>query len=208
LQAYKQLKNMKTENTKSVFDTLSVIDVSSKTEKKNGLTYLSWAWAWSEIKRNYPDANYNVEKHEGKPYIFDENLGYMVKTIVTIQDETIEMHLPVMDNMNKAMRHVVYQKFDKDVQPATMFDINTAIMRCLVKNLAMFGLGLYIYAGEDLPEAPKVSKDDVELFETKLKNCANNDELGLFYGSLNDNAKENKTIMAMFTKRKLELKNG
>jgi hypothetical protein len=197
---------MKPENTKSVFDTLSAIDVSNKTEKKNGKPYLSWAWAWSEVKRHYPEANYIVERFDNKPYIFDDNLGYMVKTRVMIEDETIEMHLPVMDNTNKAMRHVVYQKFGKDVQPATMFDINTAIMRCLVKNLAMFGLGLYIYAGEDLPEAPKVSTEDVKEFKTKLKNCANNDELGLLYSTLEEDQKANKTIVSMFARRKVELK--
>ena len=150
---------------KSVFDTLSAINVNDKVEKKNKLTYLSWAWAWAEVKKAYPSATYKVVKNEeGKPYIFDEALGYMVVTEVTIEGETLEMWLPVMDGANKAMMGKPYSykgwewqngrktQVEKSVDAASMFDINKTIMRCLTKNLAMFGLGHYIYAGEDLPE--------------------------------------------------------
>lgn len=149
-----------------VFNTLSRANVNEKTEEKNKLKYLSWAWAWAEVKKAYPDANYIVHEYDNKPYLCDENLGYMVSTRVTINGETIPMHLPVMDGANKAQKHVDYTfdtKYKKGVivKAATMFDINTAIMRCLVKNLAMFGLGLYIYAGEDLPEAdPDLMTED------------------------------------------------
>jgi len=144
---------------KSVFATLNAINVNDLTEvKKNGqdkLTYLSWVWAWQQVKQKYPDANYEVKHWDGKPYLHDETLGYMCETSVTIQGETMSMWLPVMNGANKAMKSTAWsyqtQKGDRWVQPATMFDINTTIMRCLVKNLAMFGLGLYIYAGEDLP---------------------------------------------------------
>jgi len=148
-----------------VFNTLNRTDVNEKTEGKNGLKYLSWAWAWAETKKAYPDANYIVHEYDGKPYLHDEALGYMVSTRVTIGGETIPMHLPVMDGANKAQKSVDYTfdtKYKKGVlvKAATMFDINTAIMRCLTKNLAMFGLGLYIYAGEDLPEVdPNVMTD-------------------------------------------------
>ena len=196
---------MTTQNKKSVFQTLSTIDCSAKTEKKNGLTYLSWAWAWSETKNNYPNANYRVITYDGKPYLFDENLGYMVHTEVTIENETIEMHLPVMNNTNKAMKHVLYQQFGKDVQPATMFDINTAIMRCLVKNLAMFGLGLYIYAGEDLPESPKMDNENLELIKSKLDKCDNLQDLGLLFSTLGDEEQKNKVVKAFFSKRKIEI---
>lgn len=165
-----------------VFKTLNAINVNDHTEKKNNLTYLSWAWAWAEVKNVYPDAVYEIKKVDGKPYIYDEKLGYIVMTEMTIQGLTHEMWLPVMDGANKAMKDVSYnykvknQNFKwaklnkedgkyydkygneqeeyifKTVEAATMFDINTAIMRCLVKNIAMFGLGLYIYAGEDLPQ--------------------------------------------------------
>lgn len=150
---------------KSVFETLSAINVNDKVEKKNKLTYLSWAWAWAEVKKAYPSATYKVVKDDdGKPYIFDESLGYMVMTEVTIEEETLEMWLPVMDGANKAMLKEAYTykgwewqngrktQVDKSVDAASMFDINKTIMRCLTKNLAMFGLGHYIYAGEDLPE--------------------------------------------------------
>lgn len=141
---------------KSTFEILSAIDCSKFTEKKNGLTYLSWAHAWREVKMLFADANYEVVNYDGKPYLFDENLGYLVKTIVTIDKESIPMHLFVMDGANKAQKHVDYtyttRSGEKEVKAATMFDINTTIMRCLTKNLAMFGLGHYIYAGEDLPK--------------------------------------------------------
>jgi hypothetical protein len=147
------------EKTKSTFDVLSAINLSDKVEKKSNLTYLSWAWAWAEVKKEYPDATYEVKGDPitQKPYFYDENLGYMVMTEVTIKEETLEMWLPVMDGANKAMLSTPYTyktKFgEKSVEAATMFDINKTLMRCLVKNLAMFGLGLYIYAGEDLPES-------------------------------------------------------
>ena len=141
----------------STWQILSQIDCNAKIEKKNGLTYLSWAWAWGIVKEKFPLANYEVIKFDGKPYLFDENLGYLIQTRVTIEGETIQMQLPVMDGANKAQKHIPYTystKYggEKTVESATMFDINTAIMRCLTKNLAMFGLGHYIYAGEDLPQ--------------------------------------------------------
>jgi hypothetical protein len=143
---------------KTTFEKLSAINVNDKAEKKNGLTYLSWAWAWSEVKKICPDATYEVlsDPRTDKPYFYDENLGYLVMTQVTIEGETLEMWLPVMDGANKSMMAKSYtyttRYGDKTVEAATMFDINKTLMRCLVKNLAMFGMGIYIYAGEDLPE--------------------------------------------------------
>lgn len=155
---------------KNVFEVLNAINVNEHTESKNGLTYLSWSWAWSEVKKKYPDATYEIVKFDGIPYAYDPLTGFMVYTRVTIEGITHEMWLPVMDSQNRAMKAEPYQVKTKyktfDVEPATMFDVNKTIMRCLVKNLAMFGLGLYIYAGEDLPEtedaeeapAPKAKK--------------------------------------------------
>jgi len=146
---------------KSVFEVLSAINVNDKVEQKNGLTYLSWAWAWAEVKKNYPSATYKVVKDEASnmPFVWDSHMGYMCSTEVTIKDQTLEMWLPVMDGANKAMKLHAYEYTTrygkKSVQGATMFDINKTIMRCLVKNLAMFGLGHYIYAGEDLPQDDK-----------------------------------------------------
>lgn len=156
------------------FEEVYGINVNDKTEKKNNLTYLSWCYAWAEMKKLYPDVKYEIERFNGLPYLFDPKTGYMVFTNVTAGGVTHEMWLPVMDGANNAMldRSYTYQvkKYDwnnktkrkefngeyeeKTVEAATMFDINKAIMRCLTKNIAMFGLGLYIYAGEDLPETP------------------------------------------------------
>ena len=141
------------------------INVNDKTEQKNKLTYLSWPFAWAEVKKRCPDATYNIKRFaNGLPYVFDEKVGYMVFTDVTIDGLTHEMWLPVMDGANAAMKDKPYQyqvmqwqngkkvSVTKDCAAADMFDINKTIMRCLVKNLAMFGVGLYIYAGEDLPD--------------------------------------------------------
>lgn len=148
----------------SVFEELNKINVNEHVEKKNtgktSLSYLSWVWAWKEVKSRYPDASYEIVKFEnGLPYTYDENTGYMVYTKVTINGVTHEMWLPVMDSHNDAMLSKPYEvktKFSSyTVAKCTMFDVNKTIMRCLTKNLAMFGLGLYIYAGEDLPETEK-----------------------------------------------------
>lgn len=145
----------------TVFERLSAINVNAKVEKKSNLTYLSWAWAWSEVKKSCPDATYKIGETD-----YDEVLGFMCHTTVTIEGETLEMWLPVMDGANKSMLKKSYTYkgnawengkkvvVDKTVESATSFDINKTIMRCLVKNLAMFGMGIYIYAGEDLPETP------------------------------------------------------
>ena len=158
------------------FNKLYGINVNGHTEEKNGLTYLSWAWAWAEIKRVYPDATYTIKKFENSlPYVYDEKVGYMVFTEVTIEGLTYEMWLPVMDGANKAMKSEPYTyktKYgEKTVEAATMFDINKTIMRCLVKNLAMFGLGMYIYAGEDLPEVEekKIDKMTADALVNTLK---------------------------------------
>ena len=154
-----------TQGAESIFMKLRSVNVNEHCEKKKSeeggnkeLTYLSWAWAWDYFKQNYPDAKYIIRKNEnGLPYWFDPDTGYIVMTEITAGGETYEMWLPVMDAKNKAMKNLPYQyttKYNgpKTVNAATMTDINKTIMRCLVKNMAMFGLGLYIYAGEDLPE--------------------------------------------------------
>ena len=158
------------EKKQTAFEKLYAINVNDKTEKKNELTYLSWAYAIAEFKKVHPDMTYEVKKFEnGLPYAYDPNTGYMVYTSVTVDGQTHEMWLPVMDANNRAMKsepYVVKTKYkDITVNPATMFDINKTIMRCLVKNLAMFGLGLYIYAGEDLPE--ETSETTAEAMKTE-----------------------------------------
>jgi len=134
----------------STFETLNNINVNDKTEKKNGLTYLSWAWAWAEVKKVDPTANYTIyENADGWFYHTDGKTAW-VKTGVTVDGlEHIE-YLPVMDYRNKSI----------PADSVTSFDVNKAIQRSLTKACARHGLGLYIYAGEDLPEdAPKGSID-------------------------------------------------
>ena len=139
------------------FQELYSLNVNQYVEKKQGLSYLSWSYAWAEFKKIYPDATYEIKKDEqGRCYFGDELIGYMVYTSVTAGGLTYEMWLPVMDNANKSMKLNAYtystRQGEKSVEAISMFDINKAVMRCLVKNLGMFGLGLYIYSGEDLPE--------------------------------------------------------
>lgn len=132
------------------FNELNAIDVNKKTEKKNGLTYLSWAWAWGEVKKLHPNAQYKIyENADGWNYFTDGRTCW-VKVSVTINDlEHIE-YLPVMDNRNNSIPR------DK----VTSFDVNKAIQRAVTKACARHGLGLYIYAGEDLPEDAKVDDPD------------------------------------------------
>ena len=166
--------------TKELFNQLNSINVKDKTEKKNGLTYLSWSWAWSEFMKVCPYAKYEIKMFDGKPYIYDEKLGYMVFTSITVGVDTREMWLPVMDGANKAMLDHPYKYFvkgkwnnqkkeydmiEKTCESATMFDVNKTIMRCLTKNISMFGLGLYIYAGEDLPEEEKTATEEKKVEE-------------------------------------------
>lgn len=153
---------MATKETKAFsekFAELYAIDCSSKTEKisQSGtqLTYLSWVYAIEMATKQAEDFDYEVVMHDGLPYMYDENTGYMVTTKVTMFGKTKMMWLPVMDANNRAMKSEAYEIQTKYrtivVPPATMFDINKTIMRCLTKNIAMFGLGLYIFAGEDIP---------------------------------------------------------
>lgn len=130
----------------SAFATLNAINVTDHTEKKNGLTYLSWAWAWGELKKLYPESYYTVyETGQGMPYHTDGRTCW-VKTGITLVDgekslEHIE-YLPIMDTRNRSIPY----------DHVTSFDVNKAIQRSLTKAIARHGLGLYIYAGEDLPE--------------------------------------------------------
>lgn len=201
------------------FEKLYAINVNDKTENKNGLTYLSWAWAWAEFKKAHPTATYEVKKFEnGLPYAYDPNTGYMVYTSVTVDGLTHEMWLPVMDGNNQAMKALPYMVKTKykefPVKAATMFDINKTIMRCLTKNLAMFGLGLYIYAGEDLPEeaeptfvkptkAQPKEKSDKEIGED-IKNLLNKSQEELaadLKGLLMETDSDTKVFLEWASKR-------
>ena len=141
---------------KSIFQTLNNINVQEHVEQKNGLSYLSWAWAWAEVKKLYPNAQYKIYEREtehGPVNYFTDGRTCWVKTGVEIEGlEHIE-ELPVMDFKNKSIT------LDK----VTSFDVNKAIQRSLTKALARHGLGLYIYAGEDLPEVDKQKEEQSKL---------------------------------------------
>ncbi len=153
------------------FNQLYSLNVNEKTESKNGLSYLSWSNAWLEFKKVYPTAMYNVIKNPttGLPYFEDSNMGIMVFTEVEADGLKYQMWLPVMDSSNRAMKSIPYtyqvwnkttkQYENRKVEAATAMDVNRSIMRALTKNLAMFGLGLYLYAGEDMPETLEESAD-------------------------------------------------
>ena len=131
--------------------------LETKDVKGTKLSYLSWASAWNIVLKACPTASYEVLTfgEDKLPYQKSE-LGYMVWTQITIEGVSKKMWLPVMDSRNEAMldhpRTIKTSKGEFTIQEADMNDINKAIMRCLVKNLAMFGLGLNVYQGEDLPD--------------------------------------------------------
>lgn len=128
--------------TESVFAVLNSINCNEHVEAKNGLSYLSWAWAWQIAKTNFPDANYTIyENPDGWNYFTDGKTCW-VKTGVTINGQEHVEYLPVMDFKNRSIL----------LDNVTSFDVNKTIQRSLTKALARHGLGLYIYAGEDLPD--------------------------------------------------------
>lgn len=144
----------------SIFARLNGVNVNGHTEEKNGLTYLSWAWAWAEVKKLYPSATYTIYEREtefGPVNYFTDGKTCWVKTGVTIEGlEHIE-DLPVMDFKNRSIL----------LDNVTSMDVNKAIQRSLTKACARHGLGLYIYAGEDLPEAEANVKTPQTKDETK-----------------------------------------
>lgn len=145
--------------TSNYFVELNNINVNAHTEKKNNLTYLSWAWAWQEVKKIHPTATYKIyENNDGWNYFTDGRTAW-VKTGVTINDiEHIE-YLPVMDFRNKSI----------PLENITSFDVNKTIQRSLTKAVARHGLGLYIYAGEDLPEEDKQDNEEFKKAATQEK---------------------------------------
>lgn len=137
--------------SENYFQTLNSINVNDKTESKNGLTYLSWAWAWGEVKKLFPDATYTIyENRDGWNYHTDGRTCW-VKTGVTVNGIEHVEELPVMDFKNRSI----------PLEQVTSFDVNKAIQRSLTKAVARHGLGLYIYAGEDLPEDEKPKEEPV-----------------------------------------------
>ena len=181
------------------FDALYSLDLHDKVEKYNDLTYLSWANAWAEFKRCYPSATYRIIKNPetNLPYFADPLIGYQV-----------------FDKFKK-------EYVERTVEAATMFDINKTIMRCLVKKLAMFGLGLYIYAKEDIPEnepsdmqqqtdTPKRTTRRTKTIPQAQQGNTITDKYAGIRAALNacpdkNEVDGNSEIKALFTERKLQL---
>lgn len=143
------------------FQILNSINVGEHTEKKNGLTYLSWAWAWGELKKKYPKSFYTIYEAENGCFYHTDGKTCWVKTGVTLVDGELALehieYLPVMDFRNASI----------PLEKITSFDVNKAIQRSLTKAVARHGLGLYIYAGEDLPEGKTQDENKQESAEDK-----------------------------------------
>lgn len=201
-------QNKELSRGENVFKELYAINVNEYIEKKNNLSYLSWTYAWAEAKKRFPTITYKIHLfgEQQLPYVYDENTGYMVFTDVTVDGLTHSMWLPVMDGANKAMKNKPYTydtRYKKGivVEPATMFDINKTIMRCLVKNLAMFGLGLYIYSGEDLPEA----QEEIKEAKQEKKNIADIETVNLLIDEIEKyNGQAEKLKQGILTKYKVK----
>jgi hypothetical protein len=227
------------ERRKIYFDTLYQINLNDKVEKKENLTYLTWAEAWKAFKSVYPSATFRVITHPDTkmPYYVDPNVDIFVFTEITADDLTYQMHLPVLNSAMKAMRlqPYTYQIWDKQnkryvertCEAATTFDINKSIMRCLVKNIALFGLGLSIFSKikEDLPsdlsdenasekKKPTTCKakvaeapiDRLAPIKNAINNTATTDELLDLYLQHQTEVEGNPEIKALFTARKQQLK--
>ena len=165
------------------------INVNDHLEKKGNLSYLSWAWAWAEVLKVDPAASWVAHEWADRPAMFLPDSSAMVKVSVTVKNDTKLCVLPVMDNRNRA------------IQNPDAFAINTAIMRCLTKAIAMHGLGLYIYAGEDLPEAEKAEPNPEVL--AQIAAAVDQPTLLALFKSLD--AATRATHMDAFSARKKEL---
>lgn len=158
-------------NSKSVFETLNSINVNDKTETiragQRQLTYLSWAWAWSEVKKNYPNSTYKIYENPDCLNYHHDGMTAWVKTGVTIEGVEHIEYLPVMNNYNKSI----------PLEEITSFNVNSSIQRSLTKAIARHGLGLYIYAGEDLPESSEPEQTTPEMKIKLLKGDDNWDKV-------------------------------
>lgn len=235
---FTEIESTQEKEQQDKFQQLYQLNLNDKVENKNGLSYLSWANAWAAFKMVYPNATYRIIKNPqtNLPYFADET-GIMVYTEITADHQTYEMWLPVMDASNKAMKlkAYTYQVWDKTnrkyverkVEAASMFDINKTVMRSLVKNLAMFGLGLYIFAGEDMPETvsddatqtpvqdvvkprsrtrkPQQQVDRYAGIRTAINAAHDTTALLNLYHQHENEVNGNPEILALFTERKLQL---
>ena len=224
------------------FDALYEMNLGDKIEKKDNLSYLTWSEAWKAFKEVYPSATFRVicNPDTKLPYFVDPQIGIMVFTEVTADDLTQQCFLPVLNSSMKPMRleaynYTVYDKqnkrqIEKTCEAANAFDLNRALMRCLTKNLALFGLGLKLYMGEDIPcenqddtadqkkaQQPKRNKnvqpqaapvviDRFAGIKNAINSTPNTDALLDLYLQHQGEVEGNPEIKALFTARKQQLK--
>lgn len=180
----------------NIFEALNSINVNEKTEKKGNLTYLSWAWAWAEVKKQFPDMQRTVYEQENGINYFTDGLTAWVKVGVTINGLEHIDYLPIMDFRNNSI----------PADKVTSFDVNKAIQRSTTKALALQGLGLYIYAGEDLPEGyvapdPKKPSLDTKRLNNALKSIeAGNYTLDKLYSNFDLTDAQRKKVETFTSK--------
>jgi hypothetical protein len=173
--------------SENYFNVLNTVNVNEHTEKKNGLTYLSWAWAWAEVKKKFPDANYTIYEDQNGTIYWTDGRTCWVKTGVTINGiEHIE-YLPVMDFKNKSI----------PLENITSFEVNKAIQRSLTKACARHGLGLYIYAGEDLPAEDEEEKARLE---EEAKKPIDEQQIRIISGMMTESETPGTDIIAYINK--------
>jgi hypothetical protein len=167
------------------FNELRLINVNEHTERKGKFTYLSWTWAVDQLLQNDPAATWTF----GDPVYFNESV--MVFCTVTAMGKSMTCQMPVINNMNKAISN-----------PNAM-DVNTAMMRCLVKCISLFGIGLYIYAGEDLPdeEVPDLTQE-ADKWSTAISGCKTVEELKEIYGAAYKALAKDKSAVAKISDAK------
>lgn len=192
------------DKVKSYFEELNSIDLKGKIEKKNGLSYVSWAYAWGELKKKFPASYYTIYEDANGMFYHTDGKTCWVKTGVTVVIDDVGLehieYLPVMNYKNKSI--------PKD--EVTSFDVNTAIQRSLTKAVARHGIGLYVYAGEDIPcqIEPEITsnKGHGESIVEKIRACKTESELSKLY---NDNKKlicSNKDLLELVSIKGKELK--
>lgn len=185
------------------FEELNSVNLNGKIEKKNGLSYVSWSYAWQEVKKRFPEATYTIYENNDGLFYHTDGKTCWVKTGVTVSDiEHIE-YLPVMDFKNKSI----------PLENVTSMDVNKAIQRSLTKACARHGLGLYVYAGEDLPEevsgegnATPVNKPSEASLGVQIENCKTEEELSALYNKNKSAITSNDSLLQKMVARGKELK--
>lgn len=185
------------------FEELNSVNLNGKIEKKNGLSYVSWAYAWQEVKKKFPEANYTVYKNKDEWNYFTDGKTCWVEVGVTINGIEHREPLPVMDYRNKSI----------ELDKITSMDVCKSIQRALTKACARHGLGLYVYAGEDLPEevggegnVTPVNKPSEVSLGTQIENCKTEEELSALYNKNKSAITSNDSLLQKMVARGKELK--